>query len=200
MRIDIVTEITCPWCMIALHRLDKVLARDFPDIEVEFVHHPLLLTADFPDEGYDPREQLKTRYGITDAEAAWARPEAEARASGIPLDLSKQPRLHRTDRAHVLIRNARERGTQHALALAITDAFFFNGQDINDPDVLARIDRGEGHVRHRGHHQRDAACRHQHRHDQSPIGTADTDRDQQKISDRCQEEAEHHEPARAQGV
>ena len=53
-------------------------------------------------------------------------------------------------------------------------------------------------VRHSRHHQRDAACRHQHRHDQLPLGAGDTDREKQKISTRCQQEGEHHEPAYAE--
>jgi predicted DsbA family dithiol-disulfide isomerase len=140
MRIDIVTEITCPWCLIALHRLDTVLARAFPDLHVDIVHHPLVLSADFPEQGHDPAGILRVRYGIADPATAWARPEAEARASGLALDLSKQPRLYSTQRAHALIRRARaSTGDQHRLAVAITKAFFLEHRDIHDPAVLAQI-------------------------------------------------------------
>lgn len=70
---------------------------------------------------------------------AFARPEAEARASGLPLDLGRQPWTYPTQAAHALIRAARERGTQHRLAVAITDAYFLDARNIGDAEVLADI-------------------------------------------------------------
>ncbi|HHA2422531.1 TPA: DsbA family oxidoreductase [Stenotrophomonas maltophilia] len=139
LQVDLFTEITCPWCIIGHHRLDKVLAEHFPDLEVDIRQHPVLLLPDAPVEGLYIPDLLRLRYGVTDPRASFARPEAEARASGLDLDLSRQLWTYRTQAAHGLILAARGRGTQHRLAVAITDAHFLETRNISDADVLADI-------------------------------------------------------------
>jgi predicted DsbA family dithiol-disulfide isomerase len=139
LQIDLYTEITCPWCIIGHHRLDKVLTERFPDLAVDIRQHPVLLLPDAPAEGLSVPDLLRSRYGITDPKAAFARPEAEARASGLDLDLSRQPWTYRTQAAHGLILAAQSRGTQHRLAVAITDAYFLDARNISDADVLADV-------------------------------------------------------------
>ncbi|TWB52930.1 DsbA family oxidoreductase [Nitrospirillum viridazoti] len=139
LQIDLYTEITCPWCIIGHHRLDKVLAERFPDLAVDIRQHPVLLLPDAPAEGLYIPDLLRSRYGVTDPKASFARPEAEARASGLYLDLSRQPWSYRTQAAHGLILAAQAKGTQHQLAVAITDAHFLEAKNISDADVLADI-------------------------------------------------------------
>jgi predicted DsbA family dithiol-disulfide isomerase len=139
LQIDLYTEITCPWCIIGHHRLDKVLAERFPELDVDIRQHPVLLLPDAPAEGLYIPDLLLSRYGVTDPKASFARPEAEARASGLDLDLSRQPWTCRTQAAHGLILAARARGTQHLLAVAITDAHFLEARNVSDGDVLADI-------------------------------------------------------------
>ena len=147
LRIDLFTEITCPWCIIGHHRLDKVLTERFPDLEVDIRQHPVLLLPDAPAAGLYIPDLLRSRYGITDPKVSFARPEAEARASGRDLDLNRQPWTYRTQAAHGLILAARGRGTEHRLAVAITDAHFLEARNISDVDVLADIAAGYGFER-----------------------------------------------------
>ena len=147
LQIDLYTEITCPWCIIGHHRLDKVLAERFSDLDVNIRQHPVLLLPDAPAEGLYIPDLLLKRYGVTDPKASFARPEAEARASGLDLDLSRQPWTYRTQAAHGLILAARERGMQHQLAVAITHAHFLEAKNISDADVLACIAVGYGFER-----------------------------------------------------
>ncbi|SHF93207.1 Predicted dithiol-disulfide isomerase, DsbA family [Kaistia soli DSM 19436] len=141
LSIDLVTDIVCPWCFIGLTRLDNVLKET--GMEATITHHPYFLDPDLPAEGVDVAERLKAKYG-GDVSAMFARVEAEARKSGIPLDLSKQPRQRPTDRAHALIRAAAEKGTQHALARALFEAHFLQSRNIADADVIAEIAVGFG--------------------------------------------------------
>lgn len=138
LKIDLYTEISCPWCLIGQRRLDNVLAQ-FPALDVDIEHHPVILLQDCPPEGLNIHELMRQRYGITDPATAWARPHAEARASGLALDLSRQPFAYPTVAAHTLIRLARSRGTQHALAVAITEAYFLHAMNTGDIAVLADI-------------------------------------------------------------
>lgn len=147
LQIDLVTDILCPWCILGQHRLDKVLAERFPDLAVDIRHHPFLLMPDCPPEGYSIAQMLRERYGVTDPTQAWARPEAEARLSGLALDLSVQPNAYPSQAAHSLIRRAREHGTQHALAVAITNAYFLGARNIGDAEVLADLAEPYGFTR-----------------------------------------------------
>lgn len=137
--VDLYFDISCPWCLIGHHRLDKVLAERFPDLAVDLRPHPVLLVPDAPSEGLYVADLLRARYGVVDPKAAFARPEAEARASGLELDLGRQPRMYPTQPAHALVLAARERGTSHGLAVALTKAYFLEAKNIGDADVLAEI-------------------------------------------------------------
>lgn len=132
-----VSDVICPWCLIGEKRLRDALAQR-PDIEATVVFHPFLLDPSTPAEGADLRERLKKKYGA-DPEKMFARVEQAARESGIPLDFSKVRRTPSTLAAHVLIEQAAERGTQVALVRAIFGAYFLEGKDVGDPDVLAEI-------------------------------------------------------------
>jgi len=138
LKVDIFTDVVCPWCLIGSVRLDKAIAALPEDVEVEVENHPFYLDPSVPAEGVDVGEMLKSRYG-RDPQEMWARPQAEAKKSGVDLDLSRQPRMFRTAKAHTITRLAKSLGTQHSLANAIADAYFLEHRQINDDAVLADI-------------------------------------------------------------
>ena len=110
-RVELYADIVCPWCFIGSARLDRVLAAWVGEAEV--IHRAFLLRPDAPAEGIDVPEMLRQRTG-RDPKQLFASAEAAARESGLALDLSKQPRMFPTARAHTLLRHAEEKKTQHA--------------------------------------------------------------------------------------
>lgn len=138
IKVDLFTDIVCPWCLVGSARLDKAIAALPADVTVDVENHPFYLDANTPPEGYDVAEMLRAKYH-REPEEMWARVEGEAEKSGIDLDLSKQPRSFPTQKAHTLIRLARPKGTQHALANAIAAAYFLEHRQVNDDAVLADI-------------------------------------------------------------
>ncbi|HIE9809511.1 TPA: DsbA family oxidoreductase [Klebsiella pneumoniae] len=147
LQIDLYTEISCPWCIIGQYRLDKVLQERFPELAPEIHHYPVLLLPDAPSAGLYIPDLIYKRYGVTDPRGAFARPEAEARTSGLDLDLGLQLYVYPTQPAHALIKAAGERGTQHRLAVAITEAYFLLAKNIGKADVLADIAAAHGFER-----------------------------------------------------
>ncbi|QWP75890.1 DsbA family oxidoreductase [Lysobacter sp. K5869] len=142
LKIDLYSDIVCPWCAIGQHRLDKVLSERFPTLEVDVEHHPFELHPTAPPEGYKLADYFVSRgFDIANEGAIFAKPEAEARTSGLELKLSfeRQPLIFRTVHAHTLLRHARGRGTQGALAKAFMHAFFVDGRNVSDKDGLADI-------------------------------------------------------------
>lgn len=138
LKIDLYSDIVCPWCIIGQHRLDKVLSERFPNLDVDIEHHPYELMPYAPPEGLHLADYFRKK-GITNMAAAFERPEGEARASGLDLNLSAQPYVYRTIYAHTLLRAARMRGTQHALAAALMRAFFHEQRNISDLETLSEI-------------------------------------------------------------
>jgi predicted DsbA family dithiol-disulfide isomerase len=146
LKIDLFTDVVCPWCLIGSVRLDQAIARLPGDVVVDVENHPFYLDPNTPPEGVVVADMLREKYG-RDPRQMGARVEAEARASGIALDLSRQPRMYPTARPHTLVRLARPKGTQHALANAIASAYFLDFRSFNDDDVLLELAGAHGFAR-----------------------------------------------------
>ena len=148
LKIDVFTDVVCPWCLVGSARLDQALAKLPEDVEVVVENHPFYLDPTVPPEGVDVGEMLKAKYG-RDPKEIWARVEGEAQKAGIDLDLSKQPRMFNTAKAHTITRLSKSNGNQHELANAIAEAYFLGHRQINDDNTLADIavefgwDRGD---------------------------------------------------------
>ena len=148
LKIDVFTDVVCPWCVVGSARLNQAIAALPDDIEVVVENHPFYLDPDTPAEGVVVADMLKQKYG-RDPQEMWERVEGEARKAGVELDLSKQPRMFPTKKAHTITRLAKPLGIQHELADAIANAYFLEHRQINDDNVLADIavqfgfDRGD---------------------------------------------------------
>jgi len=148
LKIDVFTDVVCPWCLVGSARLDKAIAELPDDIDVIVENHPFYLDAKTPAEGVVVADMIRAKYGKNPKEM-WERVEGEARKVGIELDLSQQPRMFPTAKAHTITRLAKPLGNQHELANAIAAAYFLEHRQINDDNVLADIavehgfDRGD---------------------------------------------------------
>ena len=142
LTIDVVADVVCPWCFIGKRRLDAALA-GLPDVAATVRHVPFLLDPSTPEGGVDLRERLRAKYRA-DPEGMFPRVEAEARASGIPLDFARVRRTFPTLAAHTLLRHAAARGTQPALLEALYAGYFLEGSDLGDVAVLAALAGGHG--------------------------------------------------------
>jgi len=146
LKIDVFTDVVCPWCLVGSARLDKAIAELGDDVVVEVENHPFYLDPNTPAEGVVVADMLRKKYGREPKEM-WARVEGEARKAGVELDLSQQPRMFPTAKAHTLTRLAKPLGTQHALANAIAAAYFLEHRQINDDEVLADLAAAHGFER-----------------------------------------------------
>ena len=148
LKIDVFTDVVCPWCLVGSARLDNAIAALPDDIEVVVENHPFYLDPNTPPEGVVVGDMLRQKYG-KDPKEMWARVEGEAKKAGVELDLSQQPRMFPTKKAHTITRLAKPFGIQHELANAIANAYFLEHRQINDDNVLADIaveygfDRGD---------------------------------------------------------
>ncbi len=148
ISIQVVSDVVCPFCLIGGARLDQALAA-LPEVDAEVHYLPFQLDPTTPKEGRDLRAHLKAKYG-SDPTPMFARVEAMARASGIALDFTKVCRSVNTLRAQTFLRLADD-GHQPALAKALFEAYFLDGSDINDDNVLVAIAINHGFSEARAH-------------------------------------------------
>jgi predicted DsbA family dithiol-disulfide isomerase len=141
LRVDIVSDVVCPWCIIGFKQLSKALDSMPGLFDVEFHWHPFELNPNMPPEGQDLREHLAEKYGSTTQKSSGARERLVALGDslGFKFDYSKGLRMVNTFNAHQLLYWAGEQGLQTELKLALFKAFFSEGNDVNDADVLATV-------------------------------------------------------------
>jgi predicted DsbA family dithiol-disulfide isomerase len=145
MKVEIYSDVACPWCLIGKERFERALAA-FPAAEgVEVVYRPYQLDPSAPVPGVPLRGYLERRFGPQ--LAGKMEPVAEAaRAEGVTIDFDTALAAN-TLGAHRLMNLAeREHGpeVQREVAALLFDAHFARGRDIADPDVLADLAREAG--------------------------------------------------------
>ena len=144
VTLDILSDPVCPWCYIGKANLDRALERagDHP-FTVEW--HPFQLNPDMPAEGADRRTYLETRLGgPARAAAAYANVLDHAARAGLTLALDRMARIPNTLDAHRLIHWAGLEGAQTRVVSALFSAYWQDGRDIGNPEVLCDIADGAG--------------------------------------------------------
>jgi len=138
VRIDVVSDIVCPWCFIGKHRLEKAIALN-PDIPVEVHWRPYFLNDWIPREGISREQYLTTKFGSPERYKGIAqRVSAAAAAEGLTYAMDKISRQPNTLDAHRLIRWADEIGKAAEMKQRLMDLYFTEGADLTSHAVLAQ--------------------------------------------------------------
>lgn len=141
LRIDIVSDVVCPWCIIGYKRLEKALATFADRITPKIVWHPFELNPQMPAEGQNLREHLAKKYGTTKQGSIEARRNLTSlgAALGFTFNYFDEMRMFNTFKAHQLLFWAAGSSLQTALKLRLFRAYFGEQQDISDTDVLLKL-------------------------------------------------------------
>lgn len=144
VRIDIVSDVVCPWCFIGKKRLESAVAMK-PDVPVELHWRPYFLNDWIPREGISREEYLTTKFGGVERYTGIAqRVAAAARAEGLTYAMEKISRQPNTTDAHRLIRWAAEIGKAAEMKQTLMDFYFTEGGDLTDADTLVRAASAAG--------------------------------------------------------
>ena len=139
MRLDIVSDTICPWCLIGKRRFEKALGQR-PDIDLTITWHPFQLNPDMPAGGMDRREYLERKFGGADgAERIYEAVRAAGRAEGIAFAFEDIGRVPNTLDSHRLIDWANQEGRQDAVVESLFRRYFIDGEDIGDRAVLVGV-------------------------------------------------------------
>jgi predicted DsbA family dithiol-disulfide isomerase len=141
IRIDFVSDVSCPWCAIGLKSLEQALGR-VTDVASADVHiQPFELNPQMGPEGQDIAEHIKEKYGASPEQQAQSREMIRQRGEdvGFTFDMSKRGRIYNTFDAHRLLHWAEEQGRQRDLKMALFDAYFTRGEDPSSHEVLLGV-------------------------------------------------------------
>lgn len=148
LRVDVISDVVCPWCYVGKRQLETALARwreahpDAPAPQVRW--HPFQLNPDLPEEGIARADYLARKFGTPDPGAIYQRVGAAARAVGLEPDFAKISRQPNSLRAHALIGAAQDEAQQHAIVERLFRAYFVEGADLTSRDTLAALAREAG--------------------------------------------------------
>jgi predicted DsbA family dithiol-disulfide isomerase len=145
MRVDIWSDIVCPWCYVGKARFERALSDFTHRDKVEVVFRSFELDPDYPkDEHQTAVSMLSAKYGIPEeqARAADERVAGLAAAEGLGFD-SGRP-VGNTFDIHRVIHLGREKGMQQKLITAVNEAYFAQGRQVFDRDVITEVAAGAG--------------------------------------------------------
>lgn len=146
MKIDFVSDVSCPWCVIGLYGLERALERTRDVVAAEITFQPFELNPHMPAEGQNTLEHVMQKYGSTADEIAGNRERIRERAAevGFSIRYSDDSRIYNTFDAHRLLHWAQLEGRQAELKRALFTAYFTEGRNVSDPAVLADLAASAG--------------------------------------------------------
>ena len=139
LRIDIISDVMCPWCIIGYRQL--AIALEDSKVVHEIHWHPFELNPNMPAEGQDIGKHLAEKYGTTPEQSAANRASmtAHGKELGFEFNFVDGFRMHNTFNTHQLLHWANEQGRKNDLKQALFTAHFTNGRNLSDDAVLVDI-------------------------------------------------------------
>jgi predicted DsbA family dithiol-disulfide isomerase len=153
VKIDFVSDVSCPWCVIGLRSLEAALTRVAAEVTADIHFQPFELNPQMAPQGEDVAEHIRRKYGSSPEQLQRSQEMIRARGAelGFEFALGQRKRIYNTFDAHRLLHFAEGTGKQEALKNALFAAYFTEGRDPSDPEVLesvaARVGLDPGRVR-----------------------------------------------------
>jgi predicted DsbA family dithiol-disulfide isomerase len=140
LKIDFVSDVSCPWCAIGLASLERALGKLEGEVDAQLHFQPFELNPSMPPGGQDITEHLTQKYRTTPEQQAAAREGIRQRGAAVGFEFRKEgrDRIYNTFNAHRLLHWAglEDADKQHALKKALFKAYFTDGRSPEDTQVL----------------------------------------------------------------
>lgn len=141
MRIDYISDISCPWCALGLASLEKALAQLGDEISYDLHFQPFELNPDMPPEGKNLTEYLSAKYGMSLGQVDAIHEDLRQRGEAIGFVFGKRERIWNTFDAHRLLFWADRCGVglQRKLKLALMRSYQTEGKNPGDHQLLLQL-------------------------------------------------------------
>lgn len=139
LRIDIVSDVVCPWCVIGYRQLATALEQTGTEHEIHW--HPFELNPDTPSEDRNWREHIAKKYGSSreESDASRARITEAGAEVGFEFNFTEETQTYNTLDMHQLLHWADQQGRMHDLKQALFAAHFTHARELSNKEVLADI-------------------------------------------------------------
>lgn len=142
IRIDVISDVVCPWCAIGLSSLEQALAMVKDEgIEAEIHLHPFELSPEMGSAGENVITYLCNKYGMTADQVRenWQTITSRGKDVGFDFNFTADSQKWNTFNAHRLLSWAATQGRQLDLKMALLEGYFTHNRNVDDTDVLVQI-------------------------------------------------------------
>lgn len=140
MKIEIYSDVICPWCFVGKRRLEQALEQIGLAQPSQVLWRPFELNPTMPKEGLDRRSYLEAKFGGAASLKTMENRVAQAgEAEGIEFAFDRIARTPNTFDAHRLIWFAGQQGCQDTVVEALFFSYFTEGRDIGNLDSLTEV-------------------------------------------------------------
>ena len=140
VKVDIVSDVVCPWCYIGKRRMEKAIATLAGEVDVQLEYHPFELNPDAPKEGRNQKEYLAAKFGSDEKYKEITGYVTQVAAEeGLKFNFDKQKISPNTRDAHRIIMLAKESGKQLEAKEAFMKAYFEEGVDLTKKENLIAV-------------------------------------------------------------
>jgi predicted DsbA family dithiol-disulfide isomerase len=146
MKIDVVSDVSCPWCVIGLKSLETALEKIGDELQADLHFQPFELNPQMAPGGESVAEHLAKKYGAPPEEFRKSEEMLRSRGEqlGFKFDMSRRTHIYNTFDAHRLLRWAESQGRSRLLKHALFAAYFTEGRDPSNHDVLVELAKQVG--------------------------------------------------------
>ena len=138
IKVDIVSDVACPWCYIGKRRIEKAIEQ-WKGAPIEVTYHPFQLDPTIPEAGLDRTTYLENKFGSTDLSEAMNRISEAGKSEGINFNFGDKWLAVNTLPMHQLMHIAGEEGFRDALKERFLKAYFDENLHLNDAEVLVKV-------------------------------------------------------------
>ena len=139
LKIDIVSDIVCPWCVIGFKNLKKAMHELQTELNFEISWKPYELHPEIPQEGYDKKLYMQQKFGSSNGSSPYNEIIKIGKSVGFEFNFSKTERIPNTFMAHRLLWKAEQYNLQNELSEALFKAYFTDGLNIGSAEVLSEL-------------------------------------------------------------
>ena len=139
LKIDIVSDVVCPWCVIGFRNLKKAMNEMQTESNFDISWKPYELHPEIPEEGYDKKLYMQQKFGSSNGSSAYEEITKVGESIDFTFNFSKTERIPNTFIAHRLLWKAEQYNLQTELSEVLFQAYFTDGRDIGSKEVLSEL-------------------------------------------------------------